>query len=201
MGIARSTFYDAPMMVVDDTALVEAMHAIKDEFEAYGWRYPAGFSAEPALVPERDRLATPAVAFDQTEFFDPADPRVSMGEVGFVYVPADCRRTTRLRAGLPAARRLPRLPAISRAGRRRLLLGRRLQRLGRGQPDRRALPAGDRLGRPSTSPASPPIPRGCWDWWGYSGLDYFRQSGRRTTLPMPRRSSRRPSGRRCALLR
>lgn len=38
MGIARSTFYDAPMMVVDDTALVEAMHAIKDEFEAYGWR-------------------------------------------------------------------------------------------------------------------------------------------------------------------
>jgi putative transposase len=38
MGIARSTFYDAPTMVVDDTALVEAMHAIKDEFEAYGWR-------------------------------------------------------------------------------------------------------------------------------------------------------------------
>jgi hypothetical protein len=39
MGIARSTFYDAPTMVVDDTALVEAMHAIKDEFEAYGWRH------------------------------------------------------------------------------------------------------------------------------------------------------------------
>jgi putative transposase len=38
MGIARSTFYDAPKMVADDTALVEAMHAIKDEFEAYGWR-------------------------------------------------------------------------------------------------------------------------------------------------------------------
>jgi len=38
MGIARSTFYDTPMKGVDDTALVEAMHAIKDEFEAYGWR-------------------------------------------------------------------------------------------------------------------------------------------------------------------
>ena len=38
MGIARSTYYDAPMRAVDDTALVEAMHAIKDEFEAYGWR-------------------------------------------------------------------------------------------------------------------------------------------------------------------
>jgi putative transposase len=37
MGIARSTFY-AETAVADDTALVEAMHAIKDEFEAYGWR-------------------------------------------------------------------------------------------------------------------------------------------------------------------
>jgi putative transposase len=38
MGIARSTFYDAPRRAGDDTALVETMHAIKDEFEAYGWR-------------------------------------------------------------------------------------------------------------------------------------------------------------------
>jgi putative transposase len=38
MGIARSTFYETPAGGVDDTALVEAMHAIKDEFEAYGWR-------------------------------------------------------------------------------------------------------------------------------------------------------------------
>jgi hypothetical protein len=21
-------------------------------------------------------------------------------------------------------------------------------------------------------------PKGCWDWWGYSRLDYFRQSGK-----------------------
>lgn len=38
MGIARSTYYDAPRTEVDDTALVEAMAAICDEFEAYGWR-------------------------------------------------------------------------------------------------------------------------------------------------------------------
>jgi putative transposase len=38
MGIARSTYYDAPKRTTDDTALVEAMYAIKDEFEAYGWR-------------------------------------------------------------------------------------------------------------------------------------------------------------------
>ena len=38
MGIARSTYYDAPKRAADDTALVEALHTIKDEFEAYGWR-------------------------------------------------------------------------------------------------------------------------------------------------------------------
>jgi putative transposase len=38
MGIARSIYYDEPKRAVDDTALMEAMHAIKDEFEAYGWR-------------------------------------------------------------------------------------------------------------------------------------------------------------------
>ncbi len=38
MGIARSTLYDAPRAEVDDTALVEAMATICDEFEAYGWR-------------------------------------------------------------------------------------------------------------------------------------------------------------------
>ena len=38
MGIARSTYYHQPKGSADDTALVEAMHAIKDEFEAYGWR-------------------------------------------------------------------------------------------------------------------------------------------------------------------
>jgi len=38
MGVARSSFYADPAPAADDTALVEAMHAIKDDFEAYGWR-------------------------------------------------------------------------------------------------------------------------------------------------------------------
>ena len=37
MGIARSTFYE-PTAPADDTAIVEAIAAICDEFEAYGWR-------------------------------------------------------------------------------------------------------------------------------------------------------------------
>ena len=38
MGMARSTYYDAPETAVDDTALVELMGTIGDEFEAYGYR-------------------------------------------------------------------------------------------------------------------------------------------------------------------
>ena len=38
MGIARSTYYDAPVSTPDDTAIVEAIGAICDEFEHYGWR-------------------------------------------------------------------------------------------------------------------------------------------------------------------
>ena len=37
MGIARSSFYEEPV-AHDDAAIVEAIAAICDEFEAYGWR-------------------------------------------------------------------------------------------------------------------------------------------------------------------
>ena len=37
MGIARSTFY-AERAAADDTAIVEAIAAVCDEFEFYGWR-------------------------------------------------------------------------------------------------------------------------------------------------------------------
>ena len=38
MGLPRSTYYDAPMVAVDDTEIVATMIAICDEFEAYGYR-------------------------------------------------------------------------------------------------------------------------------------------------------------------
>lgn len=38
MGLARSTFYDCPEQTLDDTAIVEAMFAICDVFECYGYR-------------------------------------------------------------------------------------------------------------------------------------------------------------------
>ena len=38
MGIARSTIYDEPLAACDDTAIVEAISRICEEFEQYGWR-------------------------------------------------------------------------------------------------------------------------------------------------------------------
>jgi putative transposase len=38
MGIARSTYYDRPVKIMDDTAIVEAIFAICDAYEFYGYR-------------------------------------------------------------------------------------------------------------------------------------------------------------------
>lgn len=38
MGIARSTYYDAPAVRAGDVELLNAITAICNEFEAYGWR-------------------------------------------------------------------------------------------------------------------------------------------------------------------
>ena len=37
MRISRSTYYDTPVSAPDDTGIVEAISAICDEFERYGW--------------------------------------------------------------------------------------------------------------------------------------------------------------------
>ena len=38
MGLPRSTYYDAPPLEADDAGIVATMIAIRDEFEAYGYR-------------------------------------------------------------------------------------------------------------------------------------------------------------------
>ena len=49
MAIWRSTCHDAPKRAADATALVETMHAIKDAFEACGWRRMQAALAQPGL--------------------------------------------------------------------------------------------------------------------------------------------------------
>jgi hypothetical protein len=50
MGISRSAYYDAPAIALDDTAIVEAMSAIRDEFEHYGWRRVQAALRQQGLV-------------------------------------------------------------------------------------------------------------------------------------------------------
>ena len=50
MGISRSAYYGAPAMALDDTAIVEAMSAIRDEFEHYGWRRVQAALRQQGLV-------------------------------------------------------------------------------------------------------------------------------------------------------
>ncbi|WP_049769292.1 hypothetical protein [Nitrobacter hamburgensis] len=38
MGLSRTSFYDQPRNAADDTAIVEAIATICNEFEHYGWR-------------------------------------------------------------------------------------------------------------------------------------------------------------------
>jgi hypothetical protein len=44
MGIARSAYYDRPQKQADDTAIVEVIFAICDEFEFYDYRRVGRFT-------------------------------------------------------------------------------------------------------------------------------------------------------------
>ena len=50
MGIARSTYYDRSEKAADDTAIVEAIATICDEFEHYGWRRVQAALRQQGLV-------------------------------------------------------------------------------------------------------------------------------------------------------
>jgi putative transposase len=50
MGIARSTYYDRPERAADDTAIVEAIFAVCDDFECYGYRRVGAALRQQGLV-------------------------------------------------------------------------------------------------------------------------------------------------------
>jgi putative transposase len=56
MGLARSTYYDRPAQAADDTALVEAMCAITDEFETYGYRRVGAALRQQGLIVNHKKL-------------------------------------------------------------------------------------------------------------------------------------------------
>lgn len=56
MGISRSTYYDKPEITVDDTAIVEAIATICEEFEAYGWRRVRAALRQGGLVVNHKKI-------------------------------------------------------------------------------------------------------------------------------------------------
>ena len=56
MGLARSTFYDRPERPADDTAFVEAIFAVCDDFESYGYRRVGAALRQQGLVVNHKRI-------------------------------------------------------------------------------------------------------------------------------------------------
>jgi putative transposase len=56
MGMARSTYYDRPQRAADDTAIVEAMFAICDAFEFYGYRRVGAALRQQGLVVNHKKI-------------------------------------------------------------------------------------------------------------------------------------------------
>jgi putative transposase len=56
MGMARSTFYDHPARPADDTAIVEAIFAICDEFGFYGYRRVGAALRHQGLVVNHKKI-------------------------------------------------------------------------------------------------------------------------------------------------
>jgi putative transposase len=56
MGLERSTHYDAASASADDTAIVEAIATICDEFESYGWRRVRAALRQQRLVVNHKKI-------------------------------------------------------------------------------------------------------------------------------------------------
>lgn len=56
MGLPRSTYYDEPTARADDTAIVEAIAAICDEFESYGYRRVGAALRQAGLVVNHKKI-------------------------------------------------------------------------------------------------------------------------------------------------
>ena len=59
MGVARSTFYDAPAKHTDDAEIVARITAICEEFECYGYRRVGAELRHQGIVAALFAIVTP----------------------------------------------------------------------------------------------------------------------------------------------
>jgi len=116
------------------------------------------------LLPKAASLSASPQAFDQTEF---ALPVAGIARTGYVYVPASCAE---------AAARCAVHVVFHGCEQGAAAVGDAVYgRVGYNQwADANRIIVLYPQVNPSTSPDNP---RGCWDWWGYTGLNFQTQSG------------------------
>ncbi len=134
--------------------------------------YSDGFR-EPLGEPARERL----IELDQREFFDRDNERTSLGAVGYLYVPAGCMETAtsgvrcRLHVAFHGCQQTTDLiddDFYWDVGYNRWAEANNIVVL---YPQAVAW-------KPSWDPSGfASNPRGCWDWWGYTGVYYYNQHG------------------------
>jgi poly(3-hydroxybutyrate) depolymerase len=118
------------------------------------------------------------VAFDQTQFFDPKDDSASLDKSGYLYVPRDCENESpsavkcRLHVVFHGCEQYAAKiheTFVDEAGYNAWADANHLVIL---------YPQATQWLRPLTDPAGfTANPKGCWDWWGYSGSAYLTRDG------------------------
>ena len=129
------------------------------------------YGPEPLQPPAK--VTAPVLRFDQRPFFDAADASVSMHASGHVYVPEICRNGTRCRLHIAFHGCRQSEDEIGDAF------------YGHGGYNAVAESNAIVVLYPQVKAWADSWlfqyrqnPRGCWDWWGYSGPDYARKSGK-----------------------
>jgi len=126
--------------------------------------YPDGFQAAPAVA-ERGHL----IRFDQTEFAGAAEPPSGMHREGYLHVPADCANGA---AGDARCRLHVAFHGCQQS------VERIHDAFYRHGGFNRWADANAIVVLYPQIAAQPVNPEGCWDWWGYSGPDYYQRTGR-----------------------
>ncbi len=127
----------------------------------------------PAPLQPPAKATEPLRRFDQRPFFDPNDASASMHASGHVYVPAACQQGARCRLHVAFHGCLQSEDEIgdafySRGGYNEVAESNAIVIL---YPQVKAWVDGWLFQYRQN-------PLGCWDWWGYSGADYARKSGK-----------------------
>jgi hypothetical protein len=122
------------------------------------------------------------LAFDQTPFFAAVDESVSMNEVAHLYVPRSCRGGSSCRLHVALHGCLQYQQAIEKdcaeQGKCQALYFFKDSGYNEWAEINRTVvlyPQATGWGGESDPDRNP---YGCWDWWGYSGPDYFRKNGK-----------------------